>query len=431
MNSIDTVYEYAGFKLAGSLSGVFSSVGLPLIVALAGIAYSVHVLAEKGSLRPLAIHVLYLILCIWLLGNTRQQGVTVPRVVSYAGQAADLLQKRLIKNINDRFLTEPYEWERIAASVSFARILDPALELRVSSFLGSCARTALAQSEPRHPDLLREGALPYEGRCETQRRDLWQRLRLHVQKDPHHQALLEAARSKDSAHAALFEDRYVDEIVLRATDEPGGPVSESTLVAASLGDYSLMDPSQSTGTLPSWAKGLLGAAGWLFGDELANVAIGGLAQLNQNWENRFAAKQRYYQVLTLGPHVYGLSVMILLGLFPVAGLFALAPGQWRVLLNFVKVFASVKLWPVGWAVLSTFNQRRTILEAFDEPERGGGSVFLAVAGMYVLIPALAFLVVQLASSAAALPFAPALPPAAGAGLGPAGPVINVAARMGR
>jgi hypothetical protein len=99
--------------------------------------------------------------------------------------------------------------------------------------------------------------------------------------------------------------------------------------------------------------------------------------------------------------------------------------------TFRKPFASVKLCPVGWAVLSTFNQRRGTLEAFDAPERAGGGVFLGVAAMYLLIPAIAFLVVHLASSAAAMSFAPAVPPTAGPGLGPAGPLVNVSARLGR
>jgi hypothetical protein len=51
--------------------------------------------------------------------------------------------------------------------------------------------------------------------------------------------------------------------------------------------------------------------------------------------------------------------------------------------------------------------------------------------MYLLIPAIAYGVVHLATAAAAVPFAQGVPPAAGAGLGPAGPVVNVAARMGR
>ena len=59
-----------------------------------------------------------------------------------------------------------------AARVGHARILDPALDLRVASFLEACARTGLSKSEPRYPNLLREGALPYEGVCEERRKDL-------------------------------------------------------------------------------------------------------------------------------------------------------------------------------------------------------------------------------------------------------------------
>jgi hypothetical protein len=102
-------------------------------------------------------------------------------------------------------------------------------------------------------------------------------------------------------------------------------------------------------------------------------------------------------------------------------------------LTFKKVFASVKMWPIGWAVLTTFNERRGTLEAFDGPERGGGSAFLGIASMCLLIPAITYGVVHLATAAAAaaIPFAQGVPPAAGAGLGPAGPVVNVAARLGR
>ena len=36
---IDTVYEYAGYSLAELTRGVFSSVGLPLLLGLAGTAW--------------------------------------------------------------------------------------------------------------------------------------------------------------------------------------------------------------------------------------------------------------------------------------------------------------------------------------------------------------------------------------------------------
>jgi hypothetical protein len=430
MTSIDTIYEYAGLNLAGTLWSLFSSVGLPLIVALAGVAYVFHSIAERGTIRPLAIHLLYLILAAGLLGSTTQQGVKTPRFAAWLGQAADLLQKRAVRQINDRFLTEPFEWERIAARVASARIHDPALERDVGLFLGSCGRTTLSRAEPQRANLLREGCLPYEAACEDRRRDLWQRLQRHVQEDPRHRATVEAARAKDPGQGSAFADRYADEIAVRAIDEPGGPMSEAVLLQASLGEYSPMDPNQSTGALPFWAKAAMGVAGF-FGDEISNVAITGLAELHQNYNNRFAAKQRYYQAVTYGPHVYGLSVMILLGLFPVAALFALCPNQWKVLLNFTKVFVSVKLWPVGWTVLSSFNQRRGALEAFDPPERISGSPFLAISAMYLVIPALTFLVVHLATAAAAMPFSAAVPPAAGPGSDPIAPAVGIAARVGR
>ena len=114
----------------------------------------------------------------------------------------------------------------------------------------------------------------------------------------------------------------------------------------------------------------------------------------------------------------------LLGLFPVAGLWAILPGQWRVLVNFGKVFVSVKLWPVCWAALTAFNARRSVHEVFEPAERGSGGVYFAVAAMYLLTPAISFLIVHLATTAAAMPFAPA-PPASGS---PVGPAINVAVR---
>jgi hypothetical protein len=430
MSSIDTIYEYSGLKLSGSLWDLFSSVGLPLIVALAGVAYTVHLVADKGSIRPLGIHLLYLILAAGLIGSTSHQGVKTPRLVAWLGQAADLLQKRAVKQINDRFLTEPFEWERIAARVGSAKILDPALQRDVDLFLASCGRTTLARAEPQRGNLLREGALPYDSGCEDRRRSLWQRLQGHVQEHPTHRATVEAARAKDPAQAGAFADRYADELAVRAIDEPGGPMSETALLRASLGEFSATDPSQSTGPLPWWMKAAMGVAGF-FGDDLSNIAITGLAELNQNYEDRFRGKQRYYAVVTYGPHLYGLSLMIVMGLFPVAALFALCPGQWKTLVNYGKVLISVKLWPIGWCVLSTFNQRRGALEAFDSPERIGGSPFLAVSAMYLLVPALAFAIVHLGVSAAAIPFAAAVPPAAGPGSGPVAPAAALASRAAR
>jgi hypothetical protein len=377
----------------------------------------VHSIPERGTIRPLAVHFMYLILAAGLLASTSQQGVSTPRFVAWLGQATDLLQKRAVRQINDRFLTEPFEWERIAARIAVARVRDPALQRDLDRFLGSCGRTTLARAEPQRANLLREGALPYEGACEDQRRGLWQRLQRHVQEDPQHRATLEAAKAKDSSQGAAFADRYADELAVRAIDEPGGPMSETALVKDSLGEYSYTDRSQHTAPLPSWIP---------FGNEIANVVITGFAELHQNYENQFSSKQKHYQAVTFAPHLYGLSLMVVLGLFPVAALFALLPQQWKVLVNYGKVFVSIKLWPIGWSLLSTFNQRRGLLEAFDPPGRVLGTPYLALASMYLIVPGFMFLIVHLATAAAAAPFSAAVPPPVGPGLGPVAPAAHVA-----
>jgi hypothetical protein len=86
---------------------------------------------------------------------------------------------------------------------------------------------------------------------------------------------------------------------------------------------------------------------------------------------------------------------------------------------------------VGWSLLSTFNERRAVLETFDDPGRVNGSPFLAAAAMYLVVPGVMFLIVHVAAAAAALPFAPAVPPPAGPGLGPVAPAASAAARMAR
>ena len=71
------------------------------------------------------------------------------------------------------------------------------------------------------------------------------------------------------------------------------------------------------------------------------------------------------------------------------------------------------------------------VEVFDPGPRGSGEVFTAVASMYLLTPAICFLVVHLGTTAAAMPFAQAAPPPSGPGLGPAGPVVGAALRAAK
>jgi hypothetical protein len=432
MTSIDTVYEYAGLRLAETLRAMLSGVGLPLIVGLAGTAWLVHQLAsERASVRELGVHLVALMLGAWLLSPTPSAGVRAPRFLVWLGEATDVLQKRAVRGVNERFLADPFEWERLAALVSFARTLDPELQRGVDEFLEACARPALARAEPKSSNLFRRDALPYSAPCEKRREELFLLLADHVGRHPTHRAAFEAARRHDPRTADAFRERYFETVCLRAIDDPGGPTGERALVVASLGSYSYRDRAQSTSELPWWVRP---PWAWFAGDLWdagANAAITGIAELQQAWDGRFDAKQKYYLATVYGPHVYGLSLLFLLGLFPVVGLWALLPGRWTALVNFGKTFVSVKLWPVLWAALTQFNQKRSSMEAFDPGERGTADVFLAVASMYLLTPSIAFVIVHLATRAAALPFQQAIPAPSGPGLGPVGPVVQVASKVAR
>jgi hypothetical protein len=423
MSAVDTVHEYAGYGLAGLLQEILSGWGIPLLVALGGTARLVLAMAERGTPRDLAVHALGLVLVVWLTSLTSKESLPAPRLAVWTGAAADAVQRRAARTIRSDFLEDPFGWERLAATASLGRIYDPALARDVDGFLESCAKTALASTSTptASPNLLRPGVLRYGPRCETWREELWARLREHLLEDARHARLRSAAERRSPGEASAFIEAYADQVVARAVDEPGSPTSEAALVAASLGEYRHFDPAQSTGGASPWAaaerpRGLI----W---DLLGAGVDGGvsvLAGLRQAWESRFAAKQAYYLVVSYGPHLYGLTLMAVLGFFPAAGLWALLPGRWTALVNWGKVFVSVKLWPVGWAALSAFNARRGALEALDPPGRGAADVFLGVAAMYLLVPSLAWLMVHLGAAAAAAPFASAIPPAAGAGYGAAG-----------
>ncbi len=414
---IDTVYEYAGYSLAALLRGVVSGAGLPLLVGAAGTAWLFHEMSsERASPRQLLVHLLSLILAWWLLSPARGGEIAAPRLAVWLGQATDQVQTRAIRAVNARFLDSPLAWERLSAMAAHATILDPALRKDVADFLEACATPALAMTAPVGDDLLADGALPYDAACARRRSELRGRISRHLETDPLHRAALETAAAHDPPNAAAFRARYEAEACRRAVDDPGSPLSEGALLAAALGTYSYTDAAQSTGAFPRVATGLLAVPDSVsrLWDWTANLVLSAAGAFQQSLSQRLTAKQTYFTATAYAPHLYGLSLLFLLGLLPVAGLWALWPGKWTALANWAKIFASLKMWPLGWAILTSFNARRSALEAFDPGPRGSGDAFLAVSAFYVLVPTLSFLVVHLGVKAAASPFAAAVP-------GPAGP----------
>jgi len=86
--------------------------------------------------------------------------------------------------------------------------------------------------------------------------------------------------------------------------------------------------------------------------------VKGVQSVNQWVQTHAEGPAAYYKVALYAPYLYGLVQMVILALFPLAALWALWPGHWKALLNFGKLFVSVKLWVVCWAALAAFNQGR-------------------------------------------------------------------------
>jgi hypothetical protein len=99
-------------------------------------------------------------------------------------------------------------------------------------------------------------------------------------------------------------------------------------------------------------------------------------------------------------------------------------SAWLCARNCTKVFVSVKLWPVGWALLSSFTARRPVTDALADET--GGNAFIAATLLYFMIPGLSFLVIHLATSAAAIPFKEAAPAVVGPSNGPVGDAARMA-----
>jgi hypothetical protein len=178
----------------------------------------------------------------------------------------------------------------------------------------------------------------------------------------------------------------------------------------------------STGTLDYFELPPTGSVGGLLRSSLQ-----ALGTLKQEYALIQEPRQKHYLVCLLGPHIYGFTLAILLGLFPVVGAWAVAPGGWKALLNWGKVYLSVKLWPLVWVALTSVSQARMSVEAVSElPSMTMRDVYLGAVSMYFLTPALTFLAVNLGARAAAVAVSNAVPPPAGS-VSPQ-PAVNAAAR---
>ncbi|MBI4566651.1 MAG: hypothetical protein HY716_18390 [Planctomycetes bacterium] len=411
---LDTAYEYAGLQAAAALHAALSGLFLPMLLALCGIAWRIFRMADDGDVRPLVLYLLSLAAIWWMCSpsSVKKEEYTdrrAPRALVVMDRAADEFVARAIRGVNEDFLVKPYEWERLALMCRSAQIQESTLRSEVREFLDGCTKNAVRKYGDRPPPaaarnpLADDTGLDYahtideDGRpCEPRRRPLLERVRRETETDPLHLRTVAALADYQKFDAATARALYVDKLVRNVWLAP--PPSSSELEHAKADLEGAAGSRQETGYLR----------------KLWELAFDSLAHVRQWFSDGLDARQRRYSIIAHGPHFYGLVLMLLMALFPVAGVYALWPGQWTVLLRFARLFFSVKLWPFGWSLLSAFVRRRPVslaladaLSPAGDAVQGswsdGPNLFVLTAAMYVLVPAACFLAVHLMSIAAALP----------------------------
>jgi len=450
---LDTAYEYAGFQAAASFQGALSGLAVPLLFALAGVAYRIFRVAEDGAVRPLGFHVLGMLVVAWLASPRSSESsalphLRAPRGLSLIDAAADAVVRRAVEGVNRDFLTQPFEWERLALLARVAKIQDPELSARLRNFFEECTGPAMARVGPPPSDSARRNptaddtGLPYGTLvdatgvgCESIRRDLGTALRREVESHGIHKETMAALAAYSGNASGDLRALYIDKLVRNAWLRPETREGEFESTRRSVGSYRWFDLDRRTARYP-----FDGGSGvntiWdivTFPGMVASELVTGIyAETTQWFSEATEARQRHYIVTTHAPHLYGLAIMVLMALFPIAALYGLLPGKWTALLQFSKIFFSIKLWPFGWSLLTAFTERRPGALALADAASDVGAqaahalrlgetpnLFITITLMYLLIPALSFAVVQLVSSAASLPFQSAFPRPAGGNAGAA------------
>lgn len=456
VTAIDTMYELKGFQMAQSFTeilfpwavGILAAAGVVHTLFLADrtrrfrdvVVYSGYVLAIFYLIHPVKVNVAVPAGYVWEdfeafyreydRGSRGQPLVKAPRFMAWAHIFSDALTAALMSRVNKTFLEAPFGLERLSALLREARLHDSDLQERYQAFVVSCYVPARAMygpsgsrgDTPETGPFLNPFTIPYdayhelrpvdfegrydpERRCDDEARDLWKLLYDHVDETP---ALKETAREVDrlvrrnarpgeGAFTAGGRAFVLNQVVYNETAALFAVASgEITRLQQAVPEYGLFRTSQQTSSNPQD-----------FIDTVRSIisfVVKAKQSIDQWFQHHAAGPALYYQVTTYAPYVYGLSMMVITAMFPVAALAAFWPWRWSVLLTWAKYLLWVKLWMVFWAMLAAFNKARYEFTIGSDPSNGIGDqsyIFPAIAAMYLLGPGLALLVVQLLDAARA------------------------------
>jgi hypothetical protein len=412
MTEIDSHFEYVGLRFAAMLHELFNSSYFYLVVALASVAFLVYKALECESFKQVVVYFFYLFAMWFLVSPVTLRGhtsryhwemssqdnyttaeatdIAVPRFLYFLSGLLDKVARGAVSEDVQRKITMEIEADRLAGFFNEYRIDDEVLKDQIASFLRYCWKPVVAlmakkgtdpkyiQAYMEHPHWIhadgeteREALGRWVGYCKQTRAEI------------------------DAGLVSMIKDRIVPSV-----QDAGGKFREedwdrfaSLLVRKEMvGQYSDMDLAR---------RGLERyehETYWSSHDSIGRGNVVGFllhgvltmyTNVKQAVSNEVSSRAARYQVIVMAPYFYGFSSMLILCFFPFAALYSLAPGKWIALLNYAKVLTSVKMWPVFW----------NILYMFEENTHDRGAI-LAIPFVYLGIPALSFVLVNIASSAA-------------------------------
>jgi hypothetical protein len=447
LTPVDTIYGFVGHTVGFRLGTYLIWEGfLVFFVVAAGFIRLYYLSSQKGSFAELGTYPLYVFFLLFLLypievsltapraPNQAQPGgagamanaekLQVPRILAYVCSLSDALQQRLIGDVRGMVGNTLREWERLAAVNEKARIMNVTLRQDLAIYVKHCYWPTLAQDgspkgEPwdlvplafldidewlvaKYDEInllaprtaLNNQPIP----CTGFHRWIFNLIVAELKSDPAHALALAAYAGADvpGSEAWNFYRRRIlyNEIYVLA---PGAAAA----VRTALPEYSIADPTtmsvQATQSRGVWANA------WSFLSNFPAIAASTASAFGEWWSQKAMGSATYYRVSALAPHIYGMTIGLLFMLFPVAGLMAFWPKWWTAIVNFMKVLISVKLWPILWALLSAILSSRNVFDGTNpngfDSGLGNSGVFPAICSMYLIVPALSFMIVNIAHHA--------------------------------
>lgn len=429
ITAIDSLYERIGLEAAGQVAGLLLRFGLPFLIVLVSTAWLFFRGAQEGSYRHAFVY-FFSALLVWFLlspvgvvvpGKRGPRRFQSPRLVVHLNAILD----RMLGAATGEFsvLRRELGRDRAAFMLSNLRITDGDLRRRVKTFLRDCTGPEILARE-REGMHTQEYLLfplwvanfdrlaPHHARsCAKRHEAVGEAVRAHLESRGDVRAFLQES-GKESVMIA-FVRKLVDSSGLGRGDVSVSSYLQNVAVARlwSAGGGDLARAEASTGG-SLWELASKEKHNTLPLPRTDGLAEGAIA-LHSRVSMELDARAKRFEVMLHAPKFYGLALMLVLAGFPLAMMFALLPGGWRALVNFGKIFLSVKMWPLFWNLLSVFN------DLTDTPDAR-----LVLPSVYLAIPLVSFMLVNVVSGASGAAFRMH----AGAGLSPggaAGAVLSV------